>query len=255
MEDRDAAPQDGAGIWRYMSVARFLTLVGEGALYFARLHELRCLGDRSEGVWTEPCSRQVLSGPNEEFKQQKVREYYKRALISCWHENERESVAMWELYVPGGEGVAIRTTVGKLECELKNRNPRIGRVPYKENDYRPSTSDYEGIPFAAWFLFRKNPAYEHEREIRVVLFDNGDSADVALDATIFGPSRPDEAARAKLGEPVPINLAKIIQRIVVSPEFPKWAIRSLQNVVDSAKIGVKVEESSLLDQPSAGVLY
>src|ERR1017187_2968717 len=47
-----------------------------------------------------------------------VNEFNSRALISCWHENEGESVAMWKLYVSGREGVAIKTTVGRLERAL-----------------------------------------------------------------------------------------------------------------------------------------
>ena len=74
-----------------------------------------------------------------------------------------------------------------------------------------------------------------------------------LHDAIFSLSGTNEVATARLGEAVPIDLTALIQRIVVSPQFPKWAIRSLQKTVDSAGIDVQVEESSLLDQPCAGV--
>jgi hypothetical protein len=161
---------------------------------------------------------------------------------------------MWKLYVPGREGVAIQTTVGALRSELNKGILHLGRVTYQEHTYEPLTADYDGIPFAAWFLFRKAPGYAHEREIRAVLFDNGLDAGAVLQDTIFRMSSPRDADNAKPGEAIQVNLARLIQRIVVSPEFPRWAIRSLQNLVDSANIGAKVEHSGLLDQPSVNAL-
>ena len=100
-----------------MDVARFLTLIHEGKLYFARGHEL---GDPWEGVWTKPASDQILSRNSPEFDRQWAKEFNSCALISCWHENDRESVAMWKLYVSGREGVALKTTAGRLERVLTN---------------------------------------------------------------------------------------------------------------------------------------
>ncbi len=161
---------------------------------------------------------------------------------------------MWKLYVPGREGVAVKTTVGTLLRHLGDRNPTLGRVRYRGKGYKPPIEDYEGIPYAAWFLFRKTPEYEHEREVRAVLFDGGLDAHAALNDTIRSSEGPDGATESRLGEAVPINLAKVIQRIVVSPGFPKWAIQSLQGVVDSVDLGVRIEESSLLEQPSSEFL-
>ena len=93
-----------------MDVGRFLTLIYEKKLYFARLKEL---GDPWEGVWTRPASVQMLAR-DPETKRQTIERFNPCALISCWHENERESVAMWKLYVSGREGVALKTTVGRL---------------------------------------------------------------------------------------------------------------------------------------------
>ena len=126
-------------------------------------------GDPWEGVWTNPCSSQVRSSDHAEFKTRKVREFIAKALVSCWHENERDSAAMWKLCVSGRDGVALKTTVGKLGCALVTRKPTIGRAAYKDSEYQPTISDIEGITYAGWFLFRKTPAYWHEQEIRAVL--------------------------------------------------------------------------------------
>jgi len=56
-------------------------------------------------------------------------------LVSCWHENETESVAMWKLYVSGREGVAIKTTVSSLiQLFSVGRELKIGRIGYWDVD-------------------------------------------------------------------------------------------------------------------------
>jgi hypothetical protein len=98
-EDRGTALEDGIGIWRYMDIAPFMTLIGGKALYLNRLLELHALGDPWEGVWPERFSRLVMESEHADFVQKLFWQYYSHALISCWHENERESVAMWKLWL------------------------------------------------------------------------------------------------------------------------------------------------------------
>src|SRR5262249_20825018 len=43
----------------------------------------------------------------------------RRIAASCWFESPHESAAMWRLYAPGKEGVAIATTFGKLDNLIK----------------------------------------------------------------------------------------------------------------------------------------
>jgi hypothetical protein len=45
------------------------------------------------------------------------------------------------------------------------------------------------------------------------------------------------------------NLGALIERIVVSPRYPAWAVPALQAVVDKAGLAIRVETSSLLEQP------
>src|ERR1700722_19546312 len=192
-----------------MDVARFRTLIQGGKLNSARRHEL---GDPWEGVWTKPASDQILSRHSPEFDRQWAKEFNSCALISCWHENDRESVAMWKLYVSGREGVALKTTAGRL-----------------------------------WTC----PDEFGEREVRAVIYDPHDSADVAFSDAVYAANNPSACAKTAMGEALPVDLSILIERIVVSPDFPKWAISSLQKVVDARGLGVQVESSSLLDQPSS----
>jgi hypothetical protein len=236
-------------------------------LYFARLHEL---GDPWEGG--RSASDKIVS-LDPEYVPLAIQGFNRLALVSCWHENERESVAMWRLYVSGREGVAIKTTVGRLARVLSaGRELKIGRVVYR--DINPP--DDAGV-FATVFdgasnrwgeilnverpLFRKNRGYEHEREVRAVIYDPHYCANAALAAAAhpdhllaLSLGRVVSDGQATPGEAVPVDLSLLIERIVVSPGFPKWAIGSLQKAVNAAGIHVRVESSGLLNRPGEGVV-
>jgi|HubBroStandDraft_1064217.scaffolds.fasta_scaffold165307_2 hypothetical protein len=102
-------------------------------------------------------SDQILSREDREARHRAVHELNSRALISCWHENDRESVAMWRLYVSGREGVALKTTVGRLRRVLAEnsetwRRPTIGRVRYEDTNYASEACDFSGVLYFERFL-------------------------------------------------------------------------------------------------------
>ena len=53
------------------------------------------------------------------------------------------------------------------------------------------------------------------------------------------------------GEPLHVDITKLIERIVVAEKFPWWAISSLQEYLDAKGIPVKIEGSDLLKTPQA----
>jgi len=246
------------GIWRYMDVARFLTMLCEKSLYLASLRELN---DPWEGVWTTAASqKQSIRDP--EYSRAVIKRFNNLARVSCWHENERESVAMWKLYVSGREGVALKTTVGRLEGALtanSTRETTIARVLYADQDDNPQVDKNDGRLYCEQFLFRKVKAYAHEREVRAMIYHGCDGAQVAFSVCNTGlvtSSANDTpcGTEAGRGEAVPVDLSSLIERIVVSPDFPKWAIGSLQKAVDTAGMQVRVESSALLAPPGKELL-
>ncbi|MGC9948737.1 MAG: hypothetical protein ABSF64_20405 [Bryobacteraceae bacterium] len=115
-------------LWRYMDLARFLVLIDRKKLYFSRLPELE---DAWEGAWS-PSDPLFERDP----KYMLIAASHLTSslpLVSCWHENESESVAMWKLYVSGKEGVAIKTTVSSLvKVASVGRELKLGRVGYRD---------------------------------------------------------------------------------------------------------------------------
>jgi hypothetical protein len=249
-------------IWRYMDVARFLGLIYEKKIYFARLHEL---GDPWEGARSDS---DPMFFRDPEYVRPAVQDFNLRPLISCWHENEGESVAMWKLYVSGREGVAVKTTVARLgRFASADRELKIGRVEYRDIDdlehrakallfeYGIYTRDDTVSPVER-ALFRKNKGFGHEQEVRAVRYDPHYDANGAIWATTLDGMSPHlEADRGETdrGQNVEGDLSLLIERIVVSPEFPQWAFGSLQKAVDAAGVRVRVESSSLLDPPAPHV--
>jgi hypothetical protein len=229
-------PPDTTRLWRYMTLSRFLFLVKEGKLYFSKLAEFT--DDPYEGT--------LPKGQTGEIDENQKLGYGlapSLAAVSCWHENDYESVAMWKLYVPGPEGVAIQTTVAKLK-QLDEQSPfAIGRVKYLdyEKESQPNSPAYP-LPAPYGIVLQKRRSYEHEREVRVVIFN---PADIPYQTSV-----PTERCSGTVGFGVPVRLADLIDRIVVSPEFPPWAISPLRQIVGAAGLTTEIEQSDLLKPPN-----
>jgi hypothetical protein len=87
----------------------------------------------------------------------------------CWFHSQRESAAMWSVY--GNQGVAIKTTVGRIKAlfESSGRKFIYGRMTYVDyengHDFDPSILNYQ-LLLRPYFLKRKE--YESENEVRFV---------------------------------------------------------------------------------------
>lgn len=94
----------------------------------------------------------------------------------CWFSSNRESAAMWNVY--GNQGVAVKTTVGRLNALFEKTECDFiyGRMTYVDyqsgvsTEFDPlSPSDYH-LLLRPFFLKRKE--YESEREVRYVTAGN-----------------------------------------------------------------------------------
>jgi hypothetical protein len=260
-------PPDQVSLWRYMDVGRFLGLLFNRALYFSRKHHL---GDPWEGVvpplGVQRAVRELYrSEDNVRFVEESIHETGEavaaRTVVSCWHANVRESVAMWRLYTTGAEGVAIQTTVGRLK-EAFEQEPCSVTIAYVR--YIDHLSEDLG---RAWALdplsplFCKRWGFEHEREVRCVIAHPEAEREQALVLSELGPElrrqfpvleQWEAVVDGDLGDGglvVPVALGSLIERIVISPRYPVWAVAALQAAVDKSDLTVCIETSALLDQP------
>ena len=109
---KPSEPESTATHWRYMSFAKFCSLLDRKALFFSLVGDME---DRYEGFIYPSASREYV----DRLQQAESRSHNllsaiaRTALTSCWMESGHESSLMWKAYA-GSEGVAVRTTFQNL---------------------------------------------------------------------------------------------------------------------------------------------
>jgi hypothetical protein len=262
-------------IWRYLSFDKLVSLLESECLYLApianlvafdpfegylpkvaleamagmfsnRLHSLESVvsqirnNARHQGKYSDPAFQKgdlEITKYLEEYRTGLFETYHAVAMstaVNCWHMNDHESEAMWKLYSDGGKGVAIESDVISLRKSVEEResvyHAWIGAIRYFDfyDSNLKSTdclSDGHLVPLA------KRKAFEHEKELRLFV-----TSDVEAEHSLPTP------------KPVllPVDLTRLIKRIVVSPFAQEPYSSSVRAVC--TKYGIKnVCESQLLN--------
>lgn len=242
---------DSALVWRYMDVVKFESLLKEKSLYFA---SARQLGDEHEGSLTDEELKAMFDMDFSQVTEQEfytLKKFYKNfrfggssvweplrdyVKINCWHLNEHESYAMWNLYAGQSRGIAIQTTISKLlqsiyqykiKPDYESEKISIGRVKYvnfsKEN---------RGLFLSdkARFLYKKN-SYSSENEIRL-LVSLRLAAEYGVDIPIDGIF-------------VPVNLKELISKVYISPYFDQQDENYVNNIMKKYGYDFEIVHSEL----------
>jgi len=171
------APPDNGRIWRYYRLPRFIQLLEERMLFFARADKFE---DPWEGALPKPtaemirraqvrCPREERRGRSDaELAITMAKNLRRYTVISCWHMSEGDSAAMWKLYASEEDGVRVASTPNDLFTSLPrdpNSNTRvyIGQVRY-DLDY--AAEPLSLLDIHAYLHKRKN--FDHEREVRAI---------------------------------------------------------------------------------------
>jgi hypothetical protein len=159
---------------------------------------------------------------------------------------------MWRLYTSGAEGIAIKTTVGRLKSALAEEpcSVTIGKVQYIDHEI---DDDWTAPSFNVLGpIFCKRRSFLHEREVRAVI-TNPDEPELQLKLAEVQPGLGQTfTVPSTLGERglvVPVNLSRLVQQIVVSPQFPAWALKALQRVIEHSGLAITAELSDLIKTP------
>ncbi len=237
----DRPPADSK-LWRYLDLPKYLAMLDTASLWFSRAD---LLGDPFEGSMSQANVRlrpevykgQIPSSALESmaaYRAQEVRHTY----VSCWHENEHESAAMWRLYSVG-HGIAVQTNYDRMRSALHYGSAIfVGRVRYV--DY---TSDWisEADSFAPFV--HKRLSFRHEREVRAVVSDftrrpGTDEVGAGLDRQNPPP-----------GVAVDVDLELLIQEVRVSPEAPSWFAGAIRGATERYGFVFPVVQSALAVDP------
>lgn len=235
-------PADGSiGVWRYLDLAKFIWLLENQKLYFANLDSLN---DPHEGsrprIQAEYEDQQLLTihryqliqefgvdlgtkkfqtaMPSfiEQNRQIRIKNQKERRqlYVSCWYLGDMESEAMWRLYCPDNNGVAIQTNYSKLVESVAN-DPElyIGCVTY---------IDYDAQVFPSGNLFypvmHKRISFAHEQEVRLVKIRVPDNWGLSNE---FCPP----------GIPVDWPLELVVNAIYVDPYAPEYFYDVVRSII------------------------
>lgn len=230
-------------LWRFMDLAKFISLLKERALYLTRVDQFNdpfecAIGQieqkpKYDAYYLNFCKYAIATSPREEGQEAPSEDYIQKQaerlfkelseanqrhrysiFVNCWHKNSVESEAMWNLYVKDmSQGVAIQTTYERLYNAL-NKEPSlaIGEVNYV--DYSKGTIYMNDVH---WY---KRKSFEHEREVRVVRFNP-------------------RAQHDCYGVFYPVDLDVLIEKIYVSPLAQTWFVNIVSDVLE--RYGIKKE--------------
>lgn len=229
-------PANEVTVWRYMDLSQFIYLLTTKTLRFSRLDEV---DDDWEGAI--PKSLAQLQKPPSDLPN-RLFQMALGPLINCWHENERESIAMWTLYTKGTSGIAIRSTVARIKKALKDVPNRlqIARVQYIDHATETVKQNNAYLPFVY-----KRQAFEHEREIRLLLDPIGTETISSGVRRITGFTH---------GENVVVDVSALIQKVVISPQYPMWGLDALTDLVRSHGVSAIVSSSETIE-PYSGTAF
>jgi hypothetical protein len=275
-----AIPDVNAKLWRYMDLTKLLGIVATKTLRFTHIskfddkyegyvpvpsieeyHELlKPLKEMLQSVLdttsqTDPAILKVVkelfaSQTNASEKYEKTiklrKEARDRFYVNCWHLNENESAAMWQLYLRSNEGVAIQTTTERL-IDTFNTEPRtiyIGKVDYIDFDATPlSNLENEraknerimahrrhSFSEPITFPFVKRPSFSHEQEVRAVYMSTDDT-----------PVTP--------GCDIVVDTEGLVENVYIAPTCQPWIKSLIESILDKYELKRAVKQSSLAVDP------
>lgn len=261
-------------LWRYYDLEKFLCFIN-GEIYFARADKFK---DKHEGSipkrnfdafieWCSYAAKKSEINPIKKLFQKKFEERKKKAAISCWHISDNESVAMWEVYSKARKGIAISTTLSKLERIKKPENYKMEMFNVSYIDFNKEFSDeyfqYELLPFK-----NKRKEFSFEQEFRIMLYQENPNIK-PIEVADFTPNKfPNTLEVIKYGfvsklndipfEGVKLSVdpSEIIDEILASPNMSNKEVNEIQLILNSMNkdenTKYKIRRSKLYDKPDYG---
>ena len=210
-------------VWKYLDLSKFLDLLLSKKLFMSRSDKFE---DQYEGTFSEPTFEEIrkLSIDNPDFLN-----YYKthreKVAISSWHINEYESFAMWQIFTQNSEGLAIQSTIGRLQKALQPEEhfqQYIGEVNYI--DYKKEYIPFDDLFFP--FLYKRK-SFQYEREVRII-------SDVTQN-------------NLKLNDGLKINVDVnlLIEKIYIHPKSENWYKKLVIQLMEQLGFDFKIEKSDL----------
>lgn len=245
-------PKDNEFLWRYFDIHKFLNLLKKKRFRYSRMDQFE---DPLEGVPYEYLFQFVLRNRIPEFnlatvilnhteklqfsepiisgRLNKILRIQAIHFVSCWFCEQRESLAMWNLY-SNVDGVALKIPFGKLKSHLfpqidekRIQDYYCGKVNYQ--DFRNENPYPDGnLAKIGKVALRKDKSFNHEKEIRFVIKLK------AIEDNVTGI------------ESAQINLNDLNLKVVCHPKMIPWKRENIKRILSDAKLASSYEESEIV---------
>ena len=227
-------------LWRYMDFTKFVSLISSKSLFFCRAD---LLGDPFEGSYSK-ANVKVRPYVYKDLEQDLfikmtnqmanfakwIREW---TYINCWHANEYESAAMWDLYGKTNHAVAIVTDYKTLKAVLSEK-VYLGLVNYidYEKEWLPEGNTF--YPF-----MHKRKSFEHEREVRAII------QEFPIEDNKIAVGKKNQINGIK----IEVDVNVLIKKIYVSPVTQDWIVELTKEIARKFGIIAPVQKSNLYSSP------
>ena len=251
------APDTNAILWRYMDFSKLIDLLESGSLFFVRAELMEDPYEAALPTLTENAYRAYFQRPGvvsvnnaADITLTNMRIMRTQSCISCWHENDFESAAMWSLYAKSDECIAIRTSFKNLIVTFSKAPELIHATQIQYIDYATQNFTNGDPSFSAFdAITHKRKSFEHEREVRLILWTHSSPNQLLT----YGRQldRSDDAHRPfpHAGHPVRVDTRTLLEAIYVSPRSPEWFRSLVSRVLKRYGIATEPVRSSLFDPP------
>ncbi|MDF9747028.1 hypothetical protein [Natrinema salsiterrestre] len=233
-------PNPDQFIWRYMDFTQFISILQNKSMWFNRVDQFE---DPFEGKVPDNNYSTIQDRyADTEIPQNKVKEITDFLQLSksitfanCWHENDYQSAAMWDLYLSNDQGIAVRSTPEQVKSAFDESQHSIisGKVHYV--DYDDILLPENNLLSPAFF---KRRSFEHENEIRFVF--------ARWDVITEDGQTP--LSDLPSGEYVSVDVDSLIDAVYVSPTSPDWFSDLVTDIVDEYNVDASIEHSDLYDE-------
>lgn len=245
-------PDNNQKIWRYMDFSKYVDLLTTNELHFARADKFEDPYDCSAMQFLGERYKQLSSATPQGKERTRQVNTFERLFVylNCWHMNDHQSAALWKLYSENKyETIAIQTTFGKFESEIKVKWPRdgisISKVKYDpENAGEPIAGGRLFTPLGWEDIIYKRPSFAHEKELRAFIFQR-------VDKLRENNTLKNEAHLEKLMKERPeyirikISPSDLIEKVYVSPHATDLFVELVKNV--SGELKDRVLKSDLYE--------
>lgn len=251
----------GQYVWRYLTFTKFISLITYNALWFSKL---KILKDQYEGVLPAKTEAQMHHN-NQKWKSTFTSpEHHKQidawpsnnvndgrdlTVVNCWCLATMESKRMWNEYVGGCEGVAVKSTIRKLTAHVY-AYPEwsyIGKVKYVDHQSYEMTT-YEGQQAHERAFIKDKEKYSHEQEVCITSMNIKAPGCVGLDGKPFAKEDYTGKNMNNFENPglyIGVELNKLINSIILAPNASKWFELLVKRIVELLRFDCKVERSQI----------